>query len=134
MSSDSGSRESVEGKSEKLWSMPTILNIEIIHVYYNNPISYFFKSEIKKMDEGVKMMVTTSKKFPVRALSPALYVGEFPVTEYDYVSENLYRFIIPGPDIEKLKIGESISIGWLGEKTEKIMTNFQFHIQKEEQR
>ena len=134
MSADSGSREIVEGEREDLWSMPTILDIEIIHVYYNNPVPYFFKYKINEMQEAVEMVVRTSKKFPVRALSPALYVGDFPVTEYGYESENLYRFVIPGPDIEKLKIGESIPIGWLGEKTKKMMTNFHFRIQKDEER
>ena len=128
MSADSGSKEERE-KGENLWKLPRILSVKIIHVYYKTPVPYFMKSRPMEMQEAVEFLVKTSEDFPIRALSPALFVGDFPVTEGGRVNENLYQFVTPAPEIESLETGAPISIGWAGVKAKKIRTNFQYQVQ-----
>jgi hypothetical protein len=52
--------------------------------------------------------------------------------EVGRVDKNIYRFVVPAPELEKLKPGASISMGWAGVKSAKKMTtNFQFQNQHE---
>src|ERR671931_2524678 len=133
MTTDSGSPEPME-KGQDLWSLPTIISLEIVHVRYKKPIEYFIKSKLVQIGAATEFLVKTSQDFPIRALSPALFVGDVPVTEGTRLDKNLYRFVVPGPDSERLKAGTPISIGWAGVKAKKMTTNFQFQIQREENR
>jgi hypothetical protein len=133
MSADSGISEPSE-KEEDLWRMPQILTVEVIRVHYRKPIEYFMKSKPVHIQEAMEFLVKTSEEFPIRALSPALFVEDFPVTEVSHVGENLYRFVAPAPELERLKTGAAISIGWAGVRGKKMTTNFRFQIQREDNR
>jgi|SRR6266480_5378462 len=131
MSTDSAARETRE-KAEDLWKIPNILSVEVEHVHYSIPVQFFIKSRAVEIQEAIEFLVKTSEDFPIRALSPALFVGDFPVTEFSRVDKNIYRFVVPAPELEKLKPGASISMGWAGVKlAKKMTTNFQLQNQHE---
>jgi hypothetical protein len=133
MSADSSSKESLENGND-LWKMPEVLSMKIIQVHHKNPVQYFIKSKLVDVHEEIEFLVNTSEDFPIRALSPALFIGDFSVTEFSRVSKNIYRFVTPSMNVERLKKGSPISIGWLGVKSKKIKTNFQFEIHDEQNR
>lgn len=136
MSADSSEREPRERKKDDdLWRMPNIESIETVHAHYDTPVPYFVRSNQIEIGEAIEFLVKTSEDFPIRALSPALFVGDFAVMDVSRIGENLYRFIVPAPDINKLKPGAPVSIGWAGvEKAKRIRTNIRFQISHEENR
>ena len=134
MSADSGKIEKKEKGEETLWRMPMILGIEVIRVRYSHPVPYFIKSKQIEIVEGIEFLVKTSEDFPIRALSPALFVGNFPVLDVSRIAENLYRFFVPAPEIDRLETSAPISIGWAGLSEKKVTTKFRFLVQREERR
>jgi hypothetical protein len=135
MSADSGKREEKEKREEEdIWRMPMILGIEVIHVHYSHPIPYFIKSKQIEIIEGIEFLVKTSEDFPIRALSPALFVGDFPVMDVNRIGENLYRFFVPAPEIDRLETSAPMSIGWAGLSGGKVTTEYRFQVQREESR
>ena len=134
MSADSTKKEPKEYKEADLWRIPNILNIEVVHVHYSTPVPYFVKSQQIEMREAIEFLIKTSEDFPIRALSPALFVGDFAVIDVNYIGDNFYQFIVPAPDIKELKPGAPISIGWAGVIAKKIRTKFRFRVSREESR
>jgi hypothetical protein len=59
----------------------------------------------------VEFMVRTDGPIPVRALGPALFVGDVAVTECERVEDTLYRFL--AFDIDQLRQGAPIAWGWM---------------------
>jgi hypothetical protein len=134
MSTDSTKKEPKETKESDLWRIPKILSIEVLDAHFRSPMPYFIKSQQVDIGEAIEFLVRTSEDFPVRALSPALFVGDFVVMDVSRVSENLYRFFVPEPDIKQLKLGAPISIGWAGVKAKRVRTKFRFRVGREESR
>jgi len=68
--------------------------------------------------------VRTVEEFPVRALSPALFIDDVVVNEYSTVDKHLYRFV--SYETQRLRPGTPISLGWYGADTKKkTKTKFQ---------
>ena len=62
---------------------------------------------------------------PIRALGPALFVGETQVAEFEAVEDNLYRF--HAFDHQRLERGAPIAWGWLdAPPDERKRTRFRF--------
>lgn len=111
MSSDAGERRADRQRVD--FSLPSVLDIQIRTTRFAPPRLTNFVSALFSGGEAVEFVVRTDGPIPVRALGPALYVGETPVTEVTQVGANTYRFIAPTP--QDLRQGAPISLGWSGQ-------------------
>lgn len=123
MSTDSGGRLP-EPSSPDLWSLPKITKVQIERVNYPKPRRHVVEGRVVEFHEGVEIHVQTNAEIPVRALSPALYVGEVQVAENERVSSAHYTFFVI--DEEKLKDGAMITLGWAGVPGKRAKTNFKY--------
>jgi hypothetical protein len=109
------------------WKLPEIVDLHIsIIPYHESPKLRYFKSYLSRYESAVQFLVKTSEPIPLRALSPALYVGNTPVVEVQGIDENSYRFLAFEP--EKLEEGAPISLGWIEQRErERVQSKFRYH-------
>jgi hypothetical protein len=93
--------------------MPKVVDVQIRAVEFEAPRHRNFTSSLTSGD-GVEFIVKTDGPIPGRALGPALYVGETPVTEVTEVGPNTYRFVAPSR--ERLTRDAAISLSWTGQR------------------
>jgi hypothetical protein len=123
MSTDSGGRLP-EPSSPNLWDLPKISKVQIERVTYPKPRRHVSGGRVVEFHEGVEILVQTNDEILVRALSPALYVGEVEVAENERVSKAHYKFFVL--DEEKLKDGSMITLGWAGVPGKRAKTKFKY--------
>jgi hypothetical protein len=128
MTSDSSHKQGPkEGKD--LWTLPKVVSLKVAHRQHRKPVLRFLQSKTLQVSEEVEFLVKTAGDFPIRALSPALYVGDVPITEMDRVKKNVYRFVAFGPSLGQLEAKAPISLGWAG-VSRQIKTKYRFAIPK----
>ena len=117
------------GKSElpDLWHLPEVLSIEASKVNYPQSRLYYVETRPVLATEAVEIIVRTAKPFPVRAWSPAIFVGEVPVVEYETAGPKAYRFF--AYDLKSLREGSSISLGWPQFPERRVQTPFVFRLE-----
>ena len=93
MSGDSGERLPDLPRAD--FPMPKVLDIQIRVTTFEAPRLRNFTSSLPRSDEAVEFIVQTDGPIPIRALAPALYVGDAAVTEVTEVGPNTYRFVAP---------------------------------------
>jgi hypothetical protein len=93
MTSDSGERLPDAPRAD--FSMPNVLDIEMKATTFDAPRLRNFDSSLPSAEDAVEFIVKTDRPIPIRALGPALYVGETPVTEVTEIGPNTYRFVAP---------------------------------------
>jgi len=98
------------------WELPDILHVRIKRIRYRPPKRRYFESYLATYSEAVEFLVETNGPFPMRALSPVLYVGDVAVTENEGVRGNVYRFL--AFEFDQLEKGAPISLGWPGQPEE----------------
>jgi hypothetical protein len=98
--------------SRDLWKLPRIEKVTIQRVRYQPPRKHVIGGRVVEFAEGVEILVQTDGEIPVRALSPALNVGDAEVVENERAAEGAYRFFVL--DEEALDEGAPISLGWVG--------------------
>lgn len=109
------------------WKLPKILKIRIARVPYEAPQYRHFESVYARYNEAIEFMVQVDEPFPVRALSPVLFVGDTPVTEGEMVDQNVYRFL--AFELKKLEQGAPISLGWPGQPAKvRQQTQFRYEL------
>jgi hypothetical protein len=111
MSSDSG--EQLPRPPGPNFDMPKVLDIQIRATRYEAPRPRNFVSSLPSSDEAVEFIVTTDGPIPSRALGPALYVGEAPVTEVAQIGPNTYRFV--ALTRKGLRPDATIRLSWTGQ-------------------
>ncbi|MFA5924545.1 MAG: hypothetical protein WC856_25205 [Methylococcaceae bacterium] len=94
-----------------LFALPKILNIEVTRVRFREPRPYYVGQERIESSTGVELLIRTDGPIPIRALSPALYIGKAAIDAYEEIGTNVYRFI--AYRVDELKEGAPISFGWL---------------------
>src|SRR4051794_21697731 len=104
MSVDNTSKEPSAPKPE--WKLPAIEDIRIRSIAYQAPKLHFFQSQFAKYNKPVEFLVKTNKPIRIRALSPALYIGDNEIIEGEIVEKNLTRFL--AFDIDNLQQGAPI--------------------------
>lgn len=125
MTSDETRADIQTGKQSLL---PQIVGVEAARVRYDRPRVYYVGRQRREASEAVEIMVRTSREMPARNLSPALFVGEVPLIEGEWVGPNLYRFF--AFEFEKLREGDLISLGWPHSPEYKERTNFRYQIRR----
>ena len=106
-----GSDQGRDGDGHDLWTLPPVEGIGIERVRYRTPRRRVLRGRAEEVAEAVEIVVRTAGPIPVRALSPALFVGGVQVTENVQEDETTYRFFAD----EELPAGEPIVLGWVGQ-------------------
>src|SRR6266446_5775232 len=108
MSSDSGTPRHYQ-HIVNLSKLPDVVSLEIRHRHFDQPRRVTERGVDRFVSDAIEFEVRISEPFPIRALGPALWVGDEPLTSAD--SEGLtYHFFAFEPD--KLKRNAPISLGW----------------------
>ena len=100
-----------------LWTLPKIKVLKIERVRYRAPRKHMVGGRQVVLEEGVEILVQTDGKIPIRALSPALFIGSVEVVENEQVDANRHRFFVL--DEATLRPGDSITLGWVGHEPQK---------------
>lgn len=125
MTTDASKIETGAPKSQ--WNLPSIINVRTASIPYKAPKYRNFEPVYARHKEAIEFLVETDGPFPVRALSPVLYVGETAVIEWELIEKNVYRFLAFEP--EKLEKGAQISLAWPGQPPEKRQkTEFRYEL------
>lgn len=103
--------------------LPMIIDVKTVRVRYERPRAYYLRRQRRVAREAVEIMVRTADRLPIASISPALFVGEVPLVEYERVSRNLYRFF--AFEFAKLRPGDPIALGW-PYSPKKVRTNFRY--------
>ncbi len=117
--------EPIASGPKPTWDLPDILDIQIRRIPYEPPKLRNFRSVLAEYSEAVEFIVRTSAPVPVRAMGPALFIGDTMVIESQEIEKNVYRFL--AFNVDNLVIGSSISFGWIGDPAEdRKATNFTY--------
>jgi hypothetical protein len=103
--------------------LPMIIGVKAVRVRYERPRVYYLRRKRLQAREAVEIIVRTAHRLPITSISPALFVGEVPLIEYEGVGPNVYRFF--AFDFAKLRPGDPISLGW-PYSPKKVRTNFRY--------
>ena len=95
-----------------LWTLPKIRRIYIERRRYDPPRKHAIAGGVVEVAEGTEIIVETADTIPMRALSPALYVGGVEVAENEQVDATTLRFFVA--DERTLRAGAPIVLGWAG--------------------
>ena len=107
------------------WQLPDVLDIRMRRIRYQPRRPRNFESALSGYKEAVEFIVQTSGPIPVRALGPALFVGDVRVVENEPAGEDRYRFL--AFDLDRLEPGASIAWGWLdAPESERKRTKFRY--------
>jgi hypothetical protein len=106
--------------------LPMIIGVKAVRVRYERPRSYYFGRQRRQTRDAVEIMVRTADRLPIASISPALFVGEVPLIEYEGMGRNLYRFF--AFDFAKLRPGDPISLSWPF-SSKKIRTNYRYQLE-----
>jgi hypothetical protein len=100
-----------------------ITGVRAVRVRYERPRVYYLRRQRRQTREAVEIVVRTADRLPIASISPALFVGEVPLVEYEGVGRNLYRFF--AFEFAKLRPGDPIALGW-PYSPKKVRTNFRY--------
>lgn len=109
-----------------LWRLPDVLSVEASKVRFAKPRLHYTGTRPALSHEAIQILVRTNGPFPVRAWSPAIFVGEIAILEYETVQPNVYRFF--AYDMAALREGAAISLGWPQFPERKVRTQFVFQL------
>ena len=93
------------GKSH--WQLPEVLSVQARYARYAEPKLRYVGTQMMEWREAVEFLVRTAGEFPARALSPALFVGEKPIANYDVVGPNQRQV----PVSETVKSNTAVPVG-----------------------
>jgi hypothetical protein len=115
-----------ESKPADLWHLPDVLSVKASKVRFPQPRLYYVGTRPVLAEEAVEILVRTDRPFPVRALSPAIFVGDVPILDFETMDRNAYRFL--SYDSSSLREGAAISLGWPQFPQRKVKTRFVYHL------
>lgn len=124
MVNDSGPpAQHVQRHVEDLSRLPDILSLQIRRRHFDRPRRVTLKGMDHVISDAIEFEVKVTEAFPVRALGPALWVGNEALTSAD--AEGLtYHFFAFEPD--KLKPNAPISLGWSSASERRKQTPYRF--------
>jgi hypothetical protein len=123
--------QEIRAPAPDIQRLPRIESVKAVRIRYRRPVQYAEGASRKETDAAIEFQVRTSDDFPIRALGPALFVGDVAVTESERLGDRQYRFVAYGePRFEE---NAPISVGWIGSGTpERQPSNFAFRLEGEE--
>jgi hypothetical protein len=97
--------------TQDIWRVPDIVAMEAVRVSYAKPRERVLGGRTVPVAEAVEVLIQTSEPIPVRALAPALHIGDVVLTESEPAGPLRYRFFGFEPDM--LQDGSEVSLGWI---------------------
>lgn len=125
MQGDSESRLQTAPRRD-LWALPNIETLTIERVQYRPARKHVVAGKVVEFSEGIEIVVQTDGEIPIRALSPALYVGDAELAENERVSATSYRFFVL--DEDALRVGAPITLGWIGLRPPEGRSKFRYDV------
>jgi hypothetical protein len=114
-------------EQSKSWQLPGIVNVEAKRVRYDPPKQFWVNRQVLEVRDGLELLVQLTHGLPSRAMSPALYIGDTPIADYEIAGPNLYRFFVIDPTA--LQPGAPIALGWPQLPESKLaLSNFRFQV------
>lgn len=113
-----------ESEQPDLWALPAIESLSIERVGYREARRHVVSGKVVERSESVEITIQTTGEIPIRALSPALYVGNAEVVENEQLDTTSYRFFVI--DEGALKDGAPIQLGWVGHPPRRARTRFRY--------
>ena len=108
-----------------LSKLPEVLSIEIRRRRFEKPRRVTREGVDHFVSVAIEFVVKVSAPFPVRALGPALWVGDEALTSAD--ADGLtYHFFAFEFEFERLKEGAPISLGWSSPSESRKKTKYRF--------
>ena len=109
------------------WTLPEIVGLEIRQIDFQPRRGRYVESALARYREAIEFIVRTAGPIPIRALGPALFIGEERVIESEQLEEDTYRFL--AFEIENLEHGAPIRWGWLNDQEEQLQeTEYRFEL------
>lgn len=109
--------------------LPRILDVKIALKRFSEPYVYYMGGEDRTAYQAVEILVSTSSPFPIKAVTPVIYIGEVEIPRYTTEGYNLYRFM--EFEFNRLKPGAPIFIGWPYTPPLKFITEFRYQLGSE---
>ena len=107
-----------------IWRIPEILDLQIRLRRFDRPRRVITHGVTHEAGEAVEFELRISEPFPIRALGPALWVGDHAITSAEQVDELTYRF--HGFELDKLRADAPITLGWSVPGERRRPTRFRF--------
>jgi hypothetical protein len=95
-----------------LGRLPQVEWVRFARIRYDEPREIALGAKVVRLDEAGEVEVQFAEDPPIRALAPAVWVGDVMLTESTRVDEGRYRFVAPFPDA--LERGAPVAVGWAG--------------------
>jgi hypothetical protein len=125
MSTDSGKRVAAAPRPD--FSLPKVIDIAMRPtVFHARPLRNF-ASSMPDSQDAVEFIVKTDSPIPARALGPALYIADVPVTEMSEIGDRTYRFVaLTG---REMALDAEIFLGWTGQPPgTRVPTGFRYRL------
>ena len=100
--------------------------MEIKRVRFDPPLRFYSEGRLVSMSAAIELLVRTAAALPILDVPPVLFVGEVRVDDGAMVGPNAYRF--RAFDIERLRRGAPISLGWPYAPATKVPSRFVFEL------
>ena len=111
---------------ERSGFLPAIVDIKYSLEKYTPPLQRFIGVyKIALYSSAVEFKIRTNFEIPIQATSPAIYIGNIPVVDFDQSEPLNYTFRLF--DYENLPDEASIYWGWSYEPNNKFKTPFLFN-------
>jgi hypothetical protein len=123
MTTDPGGRQ-IPPMHRDITRLPEALDVQIRHRHFDPPRRVTTRGVDRQVTDAVEFEVKVSEPFPIRALGPALWVGNHPITAAETADPQTYRFFAFEP--EKLLAQAPISLGWSAPGEPRKQTRFRF--------
>lgn len=114
------------GRFDKLSELPAVTGVEISLVNFARPQQFYSGGRLVAHDRALQILLRTAGPLPIRGVTPVIFIGDVKVAAYTLAGPNLYRFL--AYDIEKLRPGAPIALGWPFAPELKIPTDFRFNL------
>jgi len=116
--------EATTRSQEPLSDLPGVSGVQVRRVRLESPSRFYRDGRLVSVDEVIELLVQLTASLPVLDVTPALFIGDVPVTHYERVGTNQYRF--RAFEVSRLQPGARISIGWPFAPAARIPTPFVF--------
>ena len=117
MGTDSDITEADRPERRDLWTLPGLKDVRSVRVRYRRPRRVLVDGVAVDRAEGVELQVQTDGEIPIRALSPAIFVGDTEIADNVTVDTTSHRFLVQ--DEQALSAGDEIRLGWVGQAPQK---------------
>jgi hypothetical protein len=123
MASDSG-KVLQQSNNRDIRRLPDVVSLQIQRRHFDPPRRVTLKGVDHFYSDAVQIEVAVSEPFIIRALGPALWIGDEALTAMESASEKTYRFFSFTPEV--LKDGADISLSWNAPHPERKQTKYQY--------